>query len=180
MLQVVRAKMHGIRVTGSDLDYHGSITLDPEQCDAAGIRPLEFVDLFNKSNGARWYTYVIYGEPGSRCCILNGPSARNCQKGDSLIICASTYIQEQQLYDIQPKVLTFGPGNEIEEVLHYEVNKTPERAFDFRMVIEPTERPNVRRIGPVDVGAFTTDLRQRGLDDHAVADVVSRHLKSVI
>jgi len=45
MIKVVRAKLHGIRVTSADLDYHGSITLDPEHCEAAGIYPLEFVDL---------------------------------------------------------------------------------------------------------------------------------------
>jgi aspartate 1-decarboxylase len=65
MLQIVRAKLHGISVTGSDLDYHGSITLDPDHCTMAGIRPLEFVDIFNKNNGARFYTYVIFGEAGS-------------------------------------------------------------------------------------------------------------------
>ncbi len=180
MLQVVRAKFHGIRVTGADLDYHGSITLDPDQCEQAGIRPLEFVDIFNKNNGERLYTYVIYGEPGSRCCVLNGAAARKCQKGDSLIICASTYIQEQQLYEIRPKVLTFGPQNDVEDVLRYEVNKTPEREFDFRMVIEPPVAPSMRMVSPVDIGAFTSDLRERGLDDHAVADVVSRHLKSTV
>ncbi|MDJ1159551.1 aspartate 1-decarboxylase [Chelatococcus sp. SYSU_G07232] len=179
MLQVVRAKLHAIRVTGADLNYHGSITLDPDQCTQAGIRPLEFVDIFNKNNGARWYTYVIFGKPGSRCCVLNGAAARNCQKDDELIICASAYVEERALYDLRPKVLTFGPGNVVEDVMHYEVYETPERPFDFRMVIEPREPSAVRRVGAVDVEALARDLRARGLDDHAVADVLSRHLRSV-
>ena len=49
VIKVLRAKLHGIRVTSADLDYHGSITLDPEHCEAAGIYPLEFVDIWNKN-----------------------------------------------------------------------------------------------------------------------------------
>src|SRR5690606_5635380 len=78
--KVVRGKLHGIRVTGADLNYHGSITLDPDHCEAAGILPMEFVDIWNKASGARISTYVIYGERGSRCCILNGAAARTCQR----------------------------------------------------------------------------------------------------
>ncbi|HEY9572870.1 MAG TPA: aspartate 1-decarboxylase, partial [Pusillimonas sp.] len=84
MRKVVRGKLHGIRVTGADLDYHGSITLDPDHCEAAGILPMEFVDIWNKNSGARISTYVIYGERGSRCCILNGAAARTCQRGDEV------------------------------------------------------------------------------------------------
>ena len=64
MPRVIRAKLHGLRVTMSDLHYHGSITLDPEHCDAAGIYPTEFVDVWNKNSGARLSTYVIFGQPG--------------------------------------------------------------------------------------------------------------------
>ena len=53
MLQILRAKLHGIHVTGCVLDYHGSITLDPEQCALAGIYPLEFVNIWNKNSGQR-------------------------------------------------------------------------------------------------------------------------------
>ena len=84
MIKVIRAKLHGIKVTNADLDYHGSITLDPEHCELAGIYPLEFVEIWNKSSGARISTYVIFGAVGSRCCILNGAAARTCQIGDQL------------------------------------------------------------------------------------------------
>src|SRR5215210_7113755 len=86
MLKIIRAKLHAIRVTGADLNYHGSITLDPEHCTEAGIYPLEFVEIWNKHSGARLTTYVIYGEPGSRCCVLNGAAARTCQVRDEVII----------------------------------------------------------------------------------------------
>ena len=87
MLKVVRAKLHAIRVTGADLNYHGSITLDPDHCAEAGIYPLEFVEIWNKHSGARLSTYVIYGEPGSRCCILNVSVAR--ESGSEKLLIAS-------------------------------------------------------------------------------------------
>ena len=136
MLKVVRAKFHGIRVTGADLDYHGSITLDPEHCDAAGIYPLEFVEIWNKNSGIRISTYVIFGEAGSRCCVLNGAAARTCQPGDEVIIVASDYIEPKALYDLRPRVLTFGADNHIDRVLRYDVFQSDKRAFDFRLLDE--------------------------------------------
>jgi aspartate 1-decarboxylase len=121
MIKVVRAKLHGIRVTSADLDYHGSITLDPEHCAQAGIYPLEFVEIWNKNSGARISTYVIFGEAGSRCCILNGAAARTCQIGDQVIIAASEYIDRAALGDFDPVVLTFHADNSIETVLQYRV-----------------------------------------------------------
>jgi Aspartate 1-decarboxylase len=131
-MQIVRAKLHGIRVTGCELNYHGSITLDPEQCALAGLYPLEFVAIWNKNSGARIETYVIYGEPGSRCCILNGAAARTCQMDDEVIICASEYISSpNDLYTVTPRVLTFLQDNVVDEVLEYRVCKGDARPFDF-------------------------------------------------
>ncbi|MDX9860355.1 MAG: aspartate 1-decarboxylase [Rhodospirillales bacterium] len=136
MLKVVRAKLHGLRVTGADLDYHGSITLDPEHCDAAGIYPLEFVEIWNKHSGARLSTYVIFGEAGSRCCVLNGAAARTCQPGDAVIIVAADYIESGALPEVRPKVLTFTPDNHIDQILRYDVFASEKRRFDFRIVDE--------------------------------------------
>ncbi|SJM30181.1 aspartate 1-decarboxylase [Mesorhizobium delmotii] len=94
MRKIVAGKLHGIHVTEANLDYHGSITLDPDHCEAAGLLPMEFVEIWNKNSGARISTYVIPGERGSRCCILNGAAARTCQPGDPLIICNSVYVEE--------------------------------------------------------------------------------------
>ena len=132
MIRVVRAKLHGIRVTGADLNYHGSITLDPEHCRQAGIYPLEFVEIWNKATAARISTYVIYGEPGSRCCILNGAAARTCHAGDEIIIAASDYIDPKDLPAMSPRVLTFKPDNEVDEVLAYRVEAAGEH-FDFHI-----------------------------------------------
>ena len=132
MIRVVRAKLHGIRVTGADLNYHGSITLDPEHCKAAGIYPLEFVEIWNKSTAARISTYVIFGEAGSRCCILNGAAARTCHAGDEVIIAASDYINPRELPDLHPRVLTFKPDNEVDEVMEYRVGETG-GYFDFHI-----------------------------------------------
>ena len=121
MQQFVRAKLHGIRVTGADLNYHGSITLDPEICRMAGLDPLEFVEIWNKNSGARISTYLLYGVAGSRCCILNGAAARTCQVGDEVIIASSTFGALDDVIGASPKVLTFGAGNQVAEALSYRV-----------------------------------------------------------
>ena len=133
MLKVVRAKLHAIRVTGADLNYHGSITLDPEHCAEAGLYPLEFVEIWNKHSGARLSTYVIFGVPGSRCCILNGAAARTCQVGDEIIVAASSFVQPHELYTLEPRVLTFRPDNSIDQRLSYQVFESQARKFDFRI-----------------------------------------------
>lgn len=132
MIKILRAKIHGVHVTGCDLDYHGSITLDPDQCAEAGIVPMEFVNIWNKNNGARISTYVIYGEPGSRCCVLNGAAARVCQKGDALIISAEEYINNPaELPGHSPLVLEMGEDNSIVARYRYEVSSTPSGRMDF-------------------------------------------------
>ena len=150
MLKIVRAKFHGITVTGADLDYHGSITLDPDQCGLAGVYPMEFVEIWNKATGDRFSTYVIFGEPGSRCCILNGAAARKCQPGDQMIVAASEYASPRELPDIKPKILTFKTGNRIDKVLEYDVFKSEDRNYDFRInVLSSGEDERTASIGLV-------------------------------
>ncbi|PBB58168.1 MULTISPECIES: aspartate 1-decarboxylase [Mesorhizobium] len=121
MRKIVAAKLHGITVTGADLNYHGSITLDPDHCNEAGILPLEFVEIWNKATGARISTYVIYGERGSGCCVLNGAAARTCQIGDEIIVCSSAYIGEHQIAEMKPRVLTFDQDNSVRDRMFYDV-----------------------------------------------------------
>jgi aspartate 1-decarboxylase len=103
-------------------------------CEAAGIYPLEFVDIWNKSSGARLSTYVIFGEAGSGCCILNGAAARTCQAGDEIIIAAAKYINNpSELHSIKPVVLTFKEGNRIDEILQYDVFESTTREYDFKI-----------------------------------------------
>lgn len=134
MIKALRAKLHCIRVTGADLNYHGSITLDPEQCALVGLLPLEFVEIWNKNSGARITTYVIYGEPGSRCCILNGAAARTCQTGDEVIIAASEYCKPSDLPKLAPKVATFKAGNEVDALLRYDVEIGGPHGYSFKVV----------------------------------------------
>jgi aspartate 1-decarboxylase len=136
MRKLVGGKFHGIRVTESNLDYHGSITLDPEHCEAAGIFPLEFVDIWNKNSGARISTYVILGQRGSRCCILNGAAARTCQPGDELIICSSVYLEAASIVDLSPVVLTFDEANNVMERLQYLVTMDDAGRHQFAIVDE--------------------------------------------
>src|SRR5579863_5656145 len=134
MIKIVRAKLHGIRVTGADLNYHGSITLDPEHCYRADIYPLEFVEIWNRNSGARISTYVIFGEPNSRCCILNGAAARTCQIGDEIIIAACEYIPAEDLSNKRPRVLTFDRNNGVDEVFEYAVQVGIEGRHGFEVV----------------------------------------------
>ena len=123
MRKIVAGKLHGIHVTEANLDYHGSITLDPDHCEKAGLLPMEFVDIWNQTSGARISTYVILGERGSRCCILNGAAARTCQPGDQIIICNSVYVHERELTALKPRVLTFDRDNRVVDHLTYSVER---------------------------------------------------------
>jgi aspartate 1-decarboxylase len=136
MRKIVAAKLHGIHVTEANLNYHGSITLDPDHCEAAGIFPLEFVEIWNKNSGARISTYVILGERGSRCCILNGAAARTCQPGDQVIICNSIYIPEGQITAMTPRILTFDRENNVIERLSYQVRVDATGRYQFSILNE--------------------------------------------
>ena len=136
MLKIVRGKLHGIFVTGAELDYHGSITLDPIYCEKIKIFPLEFVEIWNKSNGERFSTYVIYGEKNSRCCVLNGAAARKCYKGDELVIAAYRFCNANEIKNETPKILTFHKNNKIKSILQYNVTEK-DGWFDFSIDEEP-------------------------------------------
>jgi len=79
---VAKSKLHGLRITETDLNYEGSITLDAELLAAADILVGERVQIVNLSNGARIETYAIEGQAGSGVCALNGPAARTGEVGD--------------------------------------------------------------------------------------------------
>ncbi|MBZ9765060.1 aspartate 1-decarboxylase [Mesorhizobium sp. CA8] len=134
MRKIVSGKLHGIHVTEANLDYHGSITLDPDHCEEAGVLPMEFVEIWNKHSGARISTYVILGERGSRCCILNGAAARTCQPGDQVIICNSVYVHERELTALKPRVLTFDKNNRVVDRLTYSVERDAAGCYSFSIL----------------------------------------------
>lgn len=139
MRKIVAGKLHGIHVTEANLNYHGSITLDPDHCEAAGILPMEFVDIWNKNSGARISTYVILGERGSRCCILNGAAARTCQPDDPIIVCNSIYLDEAQITSLKPRIVTFDQDNYILDRLSYSVDRDAHGRYSFSILDEANE-----------------------------------------
>ena len=140
MRKVIAAKLHGIHVTEANLHYHGSITLDPDHCQEAGILPMEFVDIWNKNSGARISTYVIFGVRGSRCCVLNGAAARTCQVGDAIIVCSSTYVDEPKIVQLRPRILTFDRNNQITDRLTYSVTRDSADRYCFEIIDETGDR----------------------------------------
>ena len=133
MRKGVAATLHGITVTKSNLHYHGSITLDPDHCELAGILPMEFVEIWNRNSGDRISTYVIFGERGSRCCVLNGAAARTCQPGDAVIICSSSYIEAARIADMRPTVLTFDPQNRVTGRMTYVAGRDAAGRWPFEI-----------------------------------------------
>ena len=85
-IQVVKSKIHRVKVTGAELNYIGSITIDEDLMEAANIIQGEKVQIVNNDNGERLETYIIKGKKGSGEITLNGPAARKVQKGDKVII----------------------------------------------------------------------------------------------
>ena len=84
----MHAKLHRVRVTETNVNYVGSLTIDRDLLDKVGLLPLEEVDVVNLNNGQRWSTYVIPGEAGQGSICPNGGAALLCQPGDLLIIYA--------------------------------------------------------------------------------------------
>ena len=103
-IDVMKSKLHGVKVTGADLNYTGSVTIDEDMMDAAGLRENEKVDVLNRNNGHRLTTYVIKGERKSKTICLNGACARLAEIGDVVIIVAYGMISEEEYSAHTPKV----------------------------------------------------------------------------
>ena len=104
-IEVVKSKIHRVTVTQADLNYIGSITIDEDLMDAAGIIANEKVSIVNNNNGARFETYVIRGERGSGVVCLNGAAARLVQPGDVVIIMAYAWMDAEEARTFEPKVV---------------------------------------------------------------------------
>jgi len=101
----LKSKIHMAVITEANPDYKGSITIDKELMDLAGLLPFEQVTISNASNGERFETYVIEGEKGSRNVCLNGPAARKGMKGDKIIIFAYCILSENEIDGFEPKII---------------------------------------------------------------------------
>ena len=113
-------KIHRATVTEADLNYVGSITIDQDLLDAAGILVNEKVAIVNNNNGERFETYTIPGERGSGVVCLNGAAARLVQKGDIVIIMSYIMLSEPEIAAHEPKVVLVNEHNKIRDILSYE------------------------------------------------------------
>jgi aspartate 1-decarboxylase len=109
-------KIHRATVTGANLDYEGSITLDPDLMDAAGILPYEQVHVVDVTNGARLETYAIKGERGSGEVCVNGAAAHLVHRGDTVIVIAYQQMTEAEAREAAPKRVFVDAYNRIREV----------------------------------------------------------------
>jgi len=115
---ICTGKIHRAIVTGADVDYVGSITVDALLLEAAGIFPYQLVHINNVRNGAHWETYAVPAEPGSGTVCLNGPPAHHFQPGDLVVVLAlrSFPAVQLELYPPDPpKVVCVDDQNRIEE-----------------------------------------------------------------
>lgn len=106
LVTLMRSKLHRLSVTRANLNYIGSITLDPDLLDAAGLFEGEKVQIVNINNGERFETYTIVGERGSGQVELNGPAARRVQVGDVIIVIAYGHMTPEEAASHKP-VLVF-------------------------------------------------------------------------
>jgi aspartate 1-decarboxylase len=111
---MMKSKIHRATVTGADLHYEGSISIDPVLCKAAGFLPYERVEIYNVNNGARFNTYVIHGDPGQ--IGLNGAAARLAHKGDLVIIVSYGTYDEAECADFHPVKVFVNEKNEIKQL----------------------------------------------------------------
>ena len=105
MIEVLKSKLHCVQVTEANLNYMGSVTIDENLMDAAGIIAGEKVQVVDNNNGERFETYVIRGERGSGCICLNGAAARKVQVGDVCIIMSYALMDFEEAKSFTPKVV---------------------------------------------------------------------------
>ena len=116
-ITMFKAKLHRLRVTEADLYYEGSITIDQELLDTAGILPYEKVQVVNVNNGARLETYTIPDEMGSRTVCLNGPAARLAAPGDQVIVIAYADMTPEEAAEYHPRVVLVNADNDPKKVM---------------------------------------------------------------
>ena len=122
VLTMLKGKIHRATVTQAELNYVGSITIDKDLMDAAGILENEKVQIVDNNNGARLETYTIAGERGSGLICVNGAAARCVQPGDKVIIIAYAQMSEEEAKEHKPKVVFMNDDNTINEITNYEYN----------------------------------------------------------
>ena len=115
LIEILKSKIHRATVTGAELNYEGSLAVDPELIKSAGMVVGEKVQVVNLNNGARLETYLIEGQPGEVC--LNGPAARLGLTGDLIIIIAYALAEPEEAASFKPKVVLLTDHNKIKQIL---------------------------------------------------------------
>jgi aspartate 1-decarboxylase len=113
IIEVLKSKLHRVKVTQAELNYVGSITIDEDLLDAANIIPNEKVQIVNNNNGARFETYTIRGERGSGTICLNGATARLAQVGDIVIIMSYAHMEMDEARKYEPILVFPDPDNKL-------------------------------------------------------------------
>ncbi|SKA11520.1 L-aspartate 1-decarboxylase [Segatella oulorum] len=113
MIEVLKSKLHCVTITEANLHYMGSITIDEDLMDAAGLIAGEKIQVVNNNNGERFETYVIKGERGSGCICLNGAAARKVQVGDVVIIIAYALMDMDEAKTFSPTIVFPKEGNRL-------------------------------------------------------------------
>lgn len=119
-ISVLKSKIHRAAVTQAELDYIGSVTIDEDLMDAAGLIEYEHVHIVNINSGSRIETYVIAGQRGSGVICLNGAAARCGQKGDLVIIMSYADMTPEEAAENSPKVVFVDQNNKMLKVLNAE------------------------------------------------------------
>ena len=104
-IEVLKSKIHCVHVTDANLNYIGSITIDEDLMDAAGLLEGEHVYIVDNNNGERFETYIIKGRRGSGCICVNGAAARKAQIGDIIIIMAYATMTPEEAKEFKPQVI---------------------------------------------------------------------------
>lgn len=122
LLCMFKGKLHRATITHADLNYVGSVTIDSNLLEKAGILPGEKVQIVNLNNGERFETYTISGEAGSGMICINGAAARLVQAGDKVIIIAYAFMDENEAKEFKPNVLVLDEDNRIIMIKNEEVH----------------------------------------------------------
>lgn len=120
VLNMLKGKIHRATVTQAEVDYIGSITIDQQLMDAAGILEYEKVQVADVETGSRLETYVISGEPGSGVICLNGAAAHLVTPGDKVIIMCYAQMTPEEARENQPRVVFVDERNKIARLTRYE------------------------------------------------------------
>ncbi|GAQ94666.1 aspartate 1-decarboxylase [Thermodesulfovibrio aggregans] len=120
----LRAKLHLAKVTETNLFYEGSISIDTELIELAGILPYERVWISNMNNGERFDTYVIPAPRGSKIVGLNGPAAKKAQVGDRIVIFSYGYLMENEIPSHKPKIIILDENNNPVNIYFGSVNES--------------------------------------------------------